>query len=410
MILSVGLRRKTKELVVGGFGRRQLVRSASWFMIGRMRAMIATATAGAGHLQAAAALREAWEEEGNAADTVDMVDVLNFTPRLYRKAYADGYLEVVKRAPELYGLVFRVSDHPRLTRQLEPFRKMLSPMTARKFISHIQRFKPDVLVCPHFLPIEMVRDFRHSLGSAMPYLVSVVTDFHAHAFWIQEGIDLYCVAMEATRRDLLRAGVPERKIAVTGIPISSRFRKRLPVSALRKKFNLEPGLPTLLLLSGGFGMGPVADILKQVQRLRRSVQVLAVAGRNEELKRALESTLHRHPTAVFGFVTNMEELMRVSDLLITKAGGLTTSEALSLGKPLLIVDPIPGQETANADLLIKQRAAVQVSDHSRIASAIERVISSGKLTAMAAAAKSMGKPRAALAVLREIARRLPTIY
>lgn len=371
-----------------------------------MRALIATATAGAGHLQAAAALHEAWLES-NPSDAVEMVDVLDFTSRLYRKAYAEGYLEIVKRSPELYGLVFRLSDHPDLMRRLEPFRKMFSRVTARKFVAHVQRFRPDVLLCPHFLPIEMVRDLKRRLGSAMPYLVSVVTDFHAHAFWIQDGIDLYCVAAEATKRDLLSAGVPARRIAVTGIPISARFRKRQRPAILRKQLKLSSGTPTLLLLSGGFGMGPVAQILDEVDRLHSQVQILVVAGRNEALKKTLENREHNHPTTVFGFVTNMEELMTVSDLLITKAGGLTTSEALALGKPLLIVDPIPGQETANADLLIKHGAAVQVDDRRRINRTVRQLLSSGKLAAMSAAAKSLGKPRAAIAVLREVAKRQP---
>jgi processive 1,2-diacylglycerol beta-glucosyltransferase len=369
-----------------------------------MRALIATATAGAGHLQAAAALHEAWLEQ-HSANAVEVVDVLDFVPRFYRKAYAEGYLEIVKRSPELYGLVFRLSDHPNLMRRLEPLRKVLSRVTARRFVDHVKRFRPDVLFCPHFLPIEMVRDLRRKLGSALPYLVSVVTDFHAHAFWIQEGIDLYCVAAEATKRDLLNAGVPARRIAVTGIPISARFRKRQHPAGLRKQLKLSSGIPTLLLLSGGFGMGPVAQILDEVERLRSRVQILVVAGRNKALKKALEVRTHRHPTTVFGFVTNMEELMTVSDLLITKAGGLTTSEALALGKPLLIVDPIPGQETANADFLIKHGAAVQVTDRSRISRTIQRLLASGKLAKMSAAAKSLGKPRAAIAVLREVAKR-----
>lgn len=369
-----------------------------------MRALIATATAGAGHLQAAAALHEAWLEK-NATNTVEVVDVLDFTPRLYRKAYAEGYLEIVKRSPELYGLAFRLSDHPNLMRRLEPLRKTLSPVTARKFVAYVERFRPDVLLCPHFLPIEMVRDLRRKLGSNLPYLVSVVTDFHAHAFWIQEGIDLYCVAAEETRRDLLRAGVPARRIAVTGIPISARFRKRQSPARLRKQLSLSSGVPTLLLLSGGFGMGNIAQILDEVERLRSPVQILVGAGKNEAMKKTLENRPHRHPTTVFGFVTNMEELMTVSDLLITKAGGLTTSEALALGKPLLIVDPIPGQETENADLLIKHGAAVQVFDRSNIRRTVQRLLASGKLATMSAAAKSLGKPRAAVAVLREVSRR-----
>lgn len=376
-------------------------------MIECMRAMIATATAGAGHLQAAAALQEAWGEL-RPKDRVELVDVLDLTPRLYRKLYAEGYLEIVNRAPELYGLAFQMSDHPELMRRLEPFRKVVSRVTARKFIAQVQRFRPDVLVCPHFLPIEMVRDLRRKLGQDLPFLVSVITDFHAHAFWIQEGIDLYCVAADATRRDLLTSGITSRRIAVTGIPISARFRKRLKPASIRKQFGLSSKIPTLLLLSGGFGMGPVAQILDKVDRLRSPVQILVVAGRNEDLRKALESRAHHHRTTVFGFVTNMEELMTVSDLLITKAGGLTTSEALALGKPLLIVDPIPGQETANCELLIKHGAAVQVVDRERIRQTIGRLLNSGRLATMASAAKALGKPRAAITIVGEIVKRFNT--
>jgi processive 1,2-diacylglycerol beta-glucosyltransferase len=193
---------------------------------------------------------------------------------------------------------------------------------------------------------------------------------------------------------------------VTGIPIALKFSALPNPRAVRKNYGLRDDLPVLLVLGGGFGMGPVARILAALDKIERDFQTLVVAGRNEKLRRDLACGDYRHPTRVLGFATNMHELMAVADLIITKPGGLTSSEALALGKPLFILNPIPGQEAANSDFLLERGAAAKVNRIEDLPFRLEQLMGSRKLKEMARAARELGHPNAAQDVCREIAGRV----
>ena len=171
---------------------------------------------------------------------------------------------------------------------------------------------------------------------------------------------------------------------------------------MRKHHGLRDDLPVLLVLSGGFGMGPVAEILAELDKAPGQFQTIVVAGRNEELRQKLAAQDRKHPTHVLGFSTNMHELMAVADLIITKPGGLTTSEALAMGRPLFILNPIPGQEAANSDFLLERGAAAKANRVEDLPYRIEQLLGSKKLADMAKAAKSLGRPQAAEAICREV--------
>ncbi len=371
-----------------------------------MRILIATVTAGAGHLQAAAALDEAWRAY-RPRDTVERVDVLDFVPKLYKKMYAEGYVKFVDHAPELYALVFKKTDNPSLMRKMTRLRRAWSKFTTPKFVSHLKRFKPDVVLCPHFLPLEIMGSLQaKGWKGDPPYTVSVVTDFEAHALWMEPSVDLYCVAAEETKHRLVARGAIADNVKVTGIPISAKFSSRPDAGSVRKHYGLRDDLLTLLVLGGGFGMGPVEEILCELDKFRRPAQVIVVAGRNEELRTKLASRDWRHPTHVLGFVTNMHELMTVADLIISKPGGLTTSEALAMGKPLFILNPIPGQEAANSDFLLEHAAAAKANRVEDLPFRLDDLVKSKKLTSLAKAAKALGKPSAARDICEEVCRRV----
>jgi processive 1,2-diacylglycerol beta-glucosyltransferase len=371
-----------------------------------MRVLIATVTAGAGHLQAAAALEEAW---GNLRprDIVEKLDVLDFTPKLYRKFYIESYVTMIEHAPELWAHVFKKTDNPTLVRKLTRFRSVLAQMTTTKFARRIEESEPEVVLCTHYLPLEILGRVTTKNGTGdSTFIVSTVTDFEAHALWMEASVDLYCVAAEETKARLVARGAPPDIVAATGIPISTRFSSRLNVAALRKRFGLRDDLHTLLVLSGGFGMGPLGEILTELNKLSRPVQILVVCGRNDELRRELAILERRQPTHLFGFVQNMQELMAVADLVITKPGGLTSSEALAMGKPLFILNPIPGQEAANSDFLLQNGAAMKANRVEDLPFRLDKLLGSARLAEMAAAAKRLGRPHAAADVCREVLQRL----
>lgn len=371
-----------------------------------MRILIATVTAGAGHVQAAAALEEAWKAE-RPRDLIQRLDVLEFTPKLYRKMYVEGYVKLVEHAPELWAMVFKKTDNPTLVRKLTRLRRALAKVTTNKFMRRLKQFKPEVVLCTHYMPLEIMGRLKADGGDASsPMIASVVTDFEAHALWMEPSVDLYCVAAEETKARLVARGAATEKVAVTGIPIAAKFAGLVDALAVRKRYGLRDDLPVLLVLSGGFGMGPVAEILAELNKLVTPVQVVVVCGRNEELRRELAVQESRHPTHVLGFATNMHELMAVSDLVITKPGGLTSSEALAIGKPMFVLNPIPGQEAANSDFLLEHGAATKANRVEDLPFRLEKLLNSSKLAEMACAAKALGKADAARAVCREVLARM----
>jgi processive 1,2-diacylglycerol beta-glucosyltransferase len=369
-----------------------------------MRVLIATVTAGAGHLQAATALESAWKSL-YPDDQVQKVDLLDFVSRIQRKICIDGYVQLVEHAPELWSLVFKKTDNLERLQQWSGFRRQFAQQTNRRFIQHLQEFQPDVVICPHFMPLEILGGLRSTTPGPHPFTVCVVTDFEAHAFWIEPVVDLYCVAAQETKASLEARGVPPERVAATGIPVGPKFATPSDPEAVRLRYGLREDQPVILVLGGGFGMGPVAEILEAIDPIARPIQIIVVAGRNEALRREVAGTLHRQPITTQGFVTNMNDLMSVSELIITKPGGMTASEALGLGKPLFIYSPIPGQEAANSDFLLEHGAATKVNRLEDIPHRLGQLLGSEKLKEMARAAQALGRPQAAQDICRQIKQR-----
>jgi processive 1,2-diacylglycerol beta-glucosyltransferase len=370
-----------------------------------MHVLIATVTAGGGHLAAAAAIEEAWKTL-RPEDSVELLDVLKFFSPLHRKIYVNGYVQLVGRAPELWGLMFDKTDNLKVVRRMNKLKQAFPSRSRTRFERHVVETGPEAVLCTHFLPLELLGNLRHKKNGPRPFTVSIVTDFEAHALWMEPCVDLYCVAAEATKARLVARGAAAEEVVVTGIPVGAKFSSEPDEEAVRKARGLRDDLPVLLVLSGGFGMGPVAEMVEQLDKAERAFQILVVTGRNEELRRELAAQDRRHPTQVIGFASNMHELMAVSDLVITKPGGLTSSEALAMGKPLLILNPIPGQEAANSDFLLEHSAAAKANRMEDLPYRIEELLGSKRLARMAQASKRLGRPDAARAVCRETLKRM----
>src|ERR1700690_2890861 len=323
-----------------------------------MRILIATVTAGGGHIAAAAALEEAWRAL-RPDDTVERLDLIKFFSPLHKKVHEDGYVQLVERAPELWGMLFGKTDNPKVARRLSKLRRAFPSNSRKRFMRHLKQFKPDAVLCTHYLPLETLGLLRAkgarlwrspaaegakietpgktstsarnlaaaagalhtaALQNKHPLVVSIVTDFEAHALWMDACVDLYCVAAEETKARRAARGAAASNAVATGIPIAAKFLSKPNPRTVRKTYGLRDDQPVLLVLGGGFGMGPVAEILAELDKVPGQFQTLVVTGRNEELRRNLASQTRRHPTHVLGFSTNMHELMAVADLIITKPG------------------------------------------------------------------------------------------
>jgi processive 1,2-diacylglycerol beta-glucosyltransferase len=304
-------------------------------------------------------------------------------------------------------MVFAKSDNPKLLQQFKRIQRKFPSGSKQRFAKVVSKFKPDVVLCTHYLPLETLGPMRRKKDGASPFIVSIVTDFEAHTLWMEPDVDLYCVAAEETKARLVARGVAAENVVATGIPIAAKFSSKPDAKAVRKQYGLRDDLPVLLVLSGGFGMGPVAEILAELDKTSTPFQTLVVTGRNEALRRELAAGTRKYPTHVLGFSTNMHELMAVADLIITKPGGLTTSEALALGRPLFILNPIPGQEAANSDFLLERGAAVKANRVEDLPYRVEQLLGSKKLSEMGKMAKSLGRANAAQAICREVLSRAP---
>jgi len=380
-----------------------------------MKVLITTATAGGSHLAAASAIEDAWRTR-RTDDTVEKLDLVQFFSPLHRKIHADGYETLVEHAPEIWGMLFSKTDDPRVVARLNRLSRVFTPTSSLKLERHIKRTQPEVIICTHYGPIEvlgrMARKARektaHRSGRqpGPPLIVSVVTDFEAHALWMGECVGLYCVAAEAACARIVARGALPGNIAVTGIPIANKFALPVEPRAVRARLGLRDDQPVVLLLGGGFGWGPIAETLAELDKIETRFQTVVVCGRNAELRRNVAAQDRKHPTHVLGFVSNMNELMAVSDLLITKPGGLTTSEALASGLPMVVINPIPGQEAANSDFLLQSGAAIKVNRIEEMSHRVGQLLGSKKLSAMRKAARAVGKPTAAQNVCDEILRRI----
>lgn len=356
-------------------------------------------------MAAAAAVEEAWRA-ARPGDTIEKIDLLTLFSPLHRKVYSDGYVQLIERAPELWGMVFAKSDNPKLLLNLKRIQRKFPSGSKQRFARAVKQFKPDVVLCTHYLPLETLTVLRNQKNGVRPFVASIVTDFEAHALWMESCVDTYFVAAEETKARLVARSATAKNIVATGIPIAAKFSSKPDAKAVRKNYGLRDDMPVLLVLSGGFGMGPVAGILNELDKVAGQFQTVVVTGRNDELRRELAVQNRSHPTHVLGFSKNMHELMAVADLIITKPGGLTSSEALAMGKPLFILNPIPGQEAANSDFLLERGAAAKVNRVEDLPYRVEQLLGSEKLGEMAKAAKKLGRPLAAETICREVIARM----
>lgn len=308
------------------------------------RILILSASAGAGHNRAAEAIRESARAYCPGVET-DWVDSLKYTNRVFAKLYEKSYVWMASYSPSLWGILYKQAGRNVEHRKISELIELHDRLTYRKLMEHVEKFKPDAVICTHFLPANVLLAKR--IGVPV-YLV--VTDFDAHSLWVHKKAAGYFVASDEVKVQLSRFGYPPDKIRTTGIPIHPVFSQETP---------REPGgRPEVLFMSGGFGMGRMEEALERILDIHLPFSLTVVAGKNEPMRRKLEAVAAGR-AAVHGFVTNVHELMGRSDLIITKAGGLTVSECLAKRLPMVIFSPIPGQEECNADYLLEHGCAVK---------------------------------------------------
>jgi processive 1,2-diacylglycerol beta-glucosyltransferase len=357
--------------------------------------LIVSASAGTGHLRAAEALACAF---GDAAPgmRVSTVDLLQLAPRWVRAAYGPGYEALAVHAPRVWGEIYRWTDFG------EHDRPAWAPLARRLLFREFQRLLREggwsACVCTHFLPCQLAAG-----APGLPSMSLVVTDFELHRVWLQPGAARAFVATAAMAAEY-RMRLPRVPIHATGIPVLPRFAGAPPREQARRELGLDPTRPVLLVIGGGLGVGVEDAVRAALDSARDDVQVVAVCGRNDGARARL-STLDAPSSRllVHGYVNSMERFMAAADLVATKPGGLSTSEALAVGRPLLLTTPIPGAEEGNLRALVAAGAAVPAPTADGLRQAFGRAFRQpGLLERLSGGAARLGRPDAAAAVARAV--------
>ncbi len=335
------------------------------------KVLITYASAGDGHKKAAEAIYKSFLEYKDTE--VISIDALNYTTRFFKFFYKRTYIVMIKRFPWLWGFFYQVLNNRFFFIIAAPFRAIVNHVNSMRLKEFLLNENFDIILSTHFFASYVISRLKEQ-GRISASLINVVTDYRLHLFWIEKNVDKYIVAAESTRQDFLKRGIGKDKIIALGIPVRKQFANISSQADARRVLGLAADKFTILIMRGGLGVGPIKDILLHLQRLDIDFQVIAVCGHNsmleQELKLVAENSEKR--IKIIGFSHNVAVLMAASDIMISKAGGITVSESLSIGLPIISINPIPGQETGNADFLIRNNIGFMARNLDEINSIIDK--------------------------------------
>lgn len=353
-----------------------------------------------GHRSAAMALENALHRVRPDAE-VTCINAFKYTNPFSEKIVNRIYSTVIKNTPRVWDYVY---DNPKVKKRIEKLKTLLHRNNLPKLQTLFDSVKPDVVVCTQAFPCGMVADYKKWKGSRLP-LVGVLTDFVPHSYWIYDAVDQYVTPAEEVSERLMKKGVPREKIKTLGIPFNPDFNQPVDTAEVRRRLGLSPDLKSILIMGGGQGLGPIKTICRSLEKVKQPLQEIIVCGTNRKLYHQLKRKAgrSRHRVSLWGYVNNVNELMAVADLIVTKPGGITTAEALSKGLPMIIIKPLPGQEMNNTHFLVKRQAAVKLERASQMHKAIESLLKDPeRLSSLSRAAADTGKPQAAVDIAKLI--------
>jgi processive 1,2-diacylglycerol beta-glucosyltransferase len=316
------------------------------------KVLITYASAGDGHKKAAQALYEVFLNSYNDRAKVVLIDALEYTTPVFGFCYRHVYEIMIRYMPWLWGFFYYTLNNRFFFAGAAPFRRLINGVNSHRLKAFLLREDFDAVLSTHFFAPEIVSHLKEK-GLSRARLINIVTDFRPHRFWAGKGIDGYFVASDDTKTDLIKIGVDSGKISVSGIPVNKGFVSMALKKNARESIGVKEDMFTVLLMGGGLGVGPIEKILLNLQRLDLDFQVIAVCGRNKMLADKLERLrkVLDKKVFVYGFSDEVDKLMAASDIMISKSGGVTVSESLAAGLPVITLRPIPGQETGNAEFL-----------------------------------------------------------
>ncbi|MDD2573576.1 MAG: glycosyltransferase [Bacillota bacterium] len=365
-----------------------------------MDVLILSIAAGGGHMRAAQAVRD-YMAKHNRNIGMEIVDWFKYINPVVDKVVIGSYMGTLKTSPALYGKLYDMAEKEE---GLSDISLTINRLLALRMETLVAKNKPGIVLCTHPFPLEVVCYLKKKKGLDFQ-IISLLTDFSPHSFWLRDGVDYYIVPNEDLIYEMKWKGVREERIFPFGIPINERFTLQYDKKNVRKTLGLK-NKTTLLLMGGSLGMGELKEVFTGLFGSSLDIQLIAVCGNNKKLKDSLEEVVSSSPGrgVIFGYTDEVPRLMAVSDLLITKPGGLTISEAMTMGLPIAIISPIPGQERRNARYLINSGMAVEFKRGDYLEGIISQLMASPvRLSHMREVAALKAKPGAAGDLCRFIA-------
>ena len=345
------------------------------------KVLIMSASTGGGHNRAARAIKEELESRtiDNMSIECEIVDSLKLVNNTMDKVISRGYEKSALYTPKAYGSVYRFSETT-IASKNEFKTNPLTSLMARKFKHLLNESTPDLIIGTHPFPMIALSTLKknnniHSLSRSesfykstkvdIPPMISVLTDYTTHSTWIQNEIDYYIVGHEYVKELLVYEGVDSEKVKAFGIPVEKSFLSHRDRETVLTELGLSPEKLTVLLMGGSFGAGNIKETLEDLIAIDRGFQILVITGRNEHLKdklsKMLDSTIHNKNICLLGYTNKMNDILASIDVLISKPGGLTTTEALLNDVPMIVPYFIPGQEEENLDFLTNCGAALRTT-------------------------------------------------
>jgi processive 1,2-diacylglycerol beta-glucosyltransferase len=354
--------------------------------------MILAAGIGSGHNIAASVLESCFRAAPEV-DVVEKLDILDATNEVYRTLYDDGYFALVEAVPWLVGWGYDANDPPfKLAKWISLWDRINTTGTAKA----IKAFRPDIVVCTHFLPTRLV-SLMLTRGVLEARLAVVTTDYDFQGLWLSSPFNQFFVARDETKAYMAAIGVPADRITVSGIPVRPGLGDQVDRETVLRRYDLRSDRPILLISAGAAGGGYTQTIVQQTSRIRNEFQAVVVCGRNEQLKRQIEGlvAIHRDRYRVLGYTNDMADLIRTATLFVGKPGGLSSSECMAAGLPMVLIHPIPGQEVRNSDFLLEEGAAVRCNYQTTVGYKIDQLLAEpDRIRRMAESARRIGRPQA----------------
>ncbi len=371
---------------------------------GLRRILILSASAGTGHIRAGEALEKVCRATPGVGETIHF-DALTFTNQLFRDFCSKFYIRLVLDAPTLLGWWYEKSDEPWLTDRM---RLMFDRMNTLPLVRMIGRLKPDITICTHFLPAEII-SWLMMQGRVSTKLSIVVTDVDFHAMWLSRSFHRYFVAIDETREHLRMMGLPPGRITVSGIPIDPAFTGPFDAAEFRAAHGIRPDLPLILVSAGALGVGPAEHMARMLTMLRTPCQIVIICGKREGLTetvagRLREAGIKPHQSfKTIGYTDEMYCWMRIADLFVGKPGGLTLAETCACGLPFVVFSPIPGQEERNSDYLLEKGVAIRCNELTTMPYKLDSLLGDpARLASMRLAALKLARPKAAHTIVRTL--------